>query len=148
MTRMAIQSVLNRINFLEGDVHNLNLEIDKAEDGNQVIVFQEQIKEKEIRIDENKQWLRVLERDPTWGMLENVDGKYTPKMPTFKTKEEVSYALENREHFREEDADTTEQQYLSTREMVKKWHNEQALIRMDGDGPIAAEEKDVDRQAT
>jgi hypothetical protein len=148
MANHAMQSVLNRINFLEGDVNNIKIQLEKTDDGNEIILLQKQLEGKEIRIDENKQWLRVLERDPGWGTLENVDGKYIPKLPTFKTRREAEYALEHPDHFREEDSDTTEQSFLGTREMVKRYHNEQALQRMDGDGPIAAEEKDVDRQAT
>ncbi|MHA2068902.1 MAG: hypothetical protein ACXABY_31455 [Candidatus Thorarchaeota archaeon] len=144
MTTMATQSLLYRIKFLEGDISNLNIKIQGETDGDVVASLQEQITEKNIRIDENKQWLRVLEKDPGYGMLENVEGSYIPKMPTFKTAKERDYALENREHLREEDADTTEQQFLGTREMVKRHHNQLAIERMDGEGPYAVE--DVDGQ--
>jgi hypothetical protein len=140
---MAQQSVLNRINFLQGDIANLNLDLGKTNDGDIIGKLQEQIRDKEIRIDENKQWLRVLEKDPGYGTLENVAGSYIPKMPKFNTQDEVQYALDNPQHFRVEDADTTEQNFLSTREMVKRHHNTLAIQKMDGEGPIAAEERDA-----
>jgi hypothetical protein len=133
---MVQQSVLNRINFLQGDIANLNLDLGKTNDGDVIGKLQEQIRDKEIRIDENKQWLRVLEKDPGYGTLENVSGSYIPKMPKFNTQDEVQYALDNPQHFRVENEDTTEQNFLSTREMVKRHHNTLAI-------QIAAEERDA-----
>jgi hypothetical protein len=144
MTNMATQSVLYRIKFLEGDIANFKKKLESEKDGDAIGRLQDQIREAEICIEENKRWLRVLEKDPGYGILENVDGSYIPKMPTFRSAKERDYALENREHLREEDADTTEQQFLGTREMVKRHHNELAIERMDGEGPHAVEDVDAE----
>ena len=143
MTHMAQQAILVRISFLEGDIANIRKDIIASDGGNELMDMRHHIELIEERIDENKQWMRVLDKDPGFGILENVDGKYIPKMPTFKTPEERDYALDHRQHIREEDADTTPQNFMATREMVKRKHTEMAIERMDGEGPIAAE-KDVE----
>ncbi len=140
MTHMAQQAVLVRISFLEGDIANIRQEIIATEDANELMQLRDRVAMIEERIDENRQWLRVLDKDPGFGILENVDGKYIPKMPTFKTPEEREYALEHRQHIRKEDDDTTPQSFMATREMVKREHTKMAIERMDGEGPIAAED--------
>ncbi len=140
MTHMAQQAVLVRISFLEGDIANIRQEIVATEDANELMQLRDSVAKIEERIDENRQWLRVLDKDPGFGILENVDGKYIPKMPTFKTPEERDYALEHRQHIRKEDDDTTPQSFMATREMVKREHTKMAIERMDGEGPIATED--------
>jgi hypothetical protein len=139
----AQQSTLLRIQFLENDIQNYKADMEKLEDANEIILMQDKIKDREIRIDENKQWLRALEQDPGYGELVETDGKYIPKMPTFKSDAEMKRALDNPENWYEEDENETLDHQRATREMVHKSHNELALQRMDGEGPIAAD-ADVD----
>lgn len=143
MAERTQQSTLLRIKFLENDILNLKADLKKLEDANEMVLIQDKIKDKESRIDENKLWLRVIEQDPSWGTMVETDGKYTPKMPTFKTPQEMEYALEHRDVIYEEDANEDEQHQMATREMVHRSHNELALQRMDGEGPIAAEEREA-----
>jgi len=138
---MIQQNILIRISFLKDELAALKQRADTAEDANELVLVQDEIKDRQSCIKENERWLRVLERDPGYGSLINVGGKYIPKMPTFKSKAEMEYALEHPDIIHEEDDDTDEQSFLSAREMVHRYHNEQALIRMDGHGPKAYEEQ-------
>lgn len=138
---MITQNVLIRISFLKDELSALKQRADSIDDANELVLVQDDIKDKQSCIKENERWLRVLERDPGYGSLINVAGKYIPKMPTFKSKAEMEYALEHPDIIHQEDDDTDEQNFLSAREMVHRYHNEQALIRMDGNGPIAYEEQ-------
>ena len=143
MSERANQSTLLRIKFLENDIQNYKADLARLTDANEVVLMQEKIKDREVRINENKQWLRVLEADPGWGeMVEVETGKYIPKMPTFKSQQEMEFALDHPENWYEEDEGDTEQHYMATREMVNRNHNELALQRMDGEGTIAAEERE------
>lgn len=137
----GIQSILIRIAFLKDDIKGLDARKADIEEAREYVLLEEQIKEVEIRINENKRWLRVLEADPGWGKLTNVAGKYIPKMPTFKSKEEMEYALEHPDVVREEYADVDEQGFMASRAEVHRYHHEQALERMDGNGPFAEQEK-------
>jgi len=134
---MIQQNVLIRISFLKDEMAAIKQRADTIEDANGLVLVQDEIKDRQSCIKENERWLRVLDHDPGYGSLINVGGKYIPKMPTFKSKAEMEYALEHPDIIHEEDADTDEQSFLSAREMVHRWHNEQALIRMDGNGPHA-----------
>jgi len=138
---MIQQNVLIRISFLKDELAALEQRADSIEDANELVLAQDKIKDRQSCIEENKRWLRVLDFDPGFGSLINVGGKYIPKMPTFKSKAEMEYALEHPDIIHEEDDDTDEQSFMATREMVQRWHNEQALIRMDGHGPKAYEEQ-------
>jgi len=138
---MIQQNVLIRISFLKDEKSALERRADAVGDANELVLVQDEIKDKQSCIKENERWLRVLERDPGYGSLINVGGKYIPKMPTFKSKAEMEYALEHPDIIHEEDDDTDEQGFMATREMVHRYHNEQALIRMDGHGPKAYEEQ-------
>lgn len=138
---MITQNVLIRISFLKDELSALKQRADAIEDANELVLVQDDIKDKQSCIQENERWLRVLERDPGYGSLINVAGKYIPKMPTFASRAEMEYALEHPDVIHEEDADTDEQGFMASREMVHRWHNEQALIRMDGNGPYAEQEK-------
>ncbi len=140
MTHMAQQAVLVRISFLEGDISNIRKEIIATEDANELMQLRDRVAKIEERIDENQQWLRVLDKDPGFGILENVDGKYIPKMPKFSTPEERDYALGHRQHIHEEDDDTTPQNFMAGREMVRREHTKMAIERMDGQGPVATED--------
>lgn len=135
-----------RIKFLENDIVNYKTDLGGRTDANEVVLIQDKIKEVETRIDENKQWLRVLEGDPSWGEMVETDGSYIPKMPTFKSDREMEYALDHPERWYEEDENETTQHQMATREMVGRSHNELALQRMDGEGPIAAEEQASEEQ--
>ena len=139
----AQQSTLLRIQFLENDIQNYKADMAKLEDANEIVLMQDKIQDRETRIDENKQWLRALETDPEWGKLVETDGSYLPKMPTFRTEKEMERALENPESWYEEDENEDVQHQMATREMVHRSHNELALQRMDGEGPIATD-TDVD----
>lgn len=138
---MVQQNILIRISFLKDEMTALMASRLEAEESYEYNRISGEISDKESCIKENERWLRVLDRDPGFGSLMNVAGKYIPKMPTFESKEEVEYALENPDHIHKEDDDTGEQEFLGAREHVHRWHNEQALIRMDGKGPIAHEEQ-------
>lgn len=141
------ESTLLRIQFLENDILNYKQDLAKLEDANEIVLMQDKIKDREVRIDENKQWLRALEQDPGWGKLVETDGSYLPKMPTFRNEKEMEHALDNPGNWYEEDKDEDIQHQMATREMVHRSHNELALQRMDGEGPIAADE-DVDTGET
>lgn len=141
MSGMSQQGLLIRISFLKGEIANLETSKHDVEDARNLMMIDEQIRFKSERIDENQQWLRILDKDPGFGKLVNVGGRYEPKMPTFGTKEEVEYALENPDTIREEYAETDEQTYMATRSEVQRHYTEQALKRMDGDGAYAEQEK-------
>jgi len=134
------QSTLLRIQFLENDILNYKADMEKLEEANEIVLMQDKIRDREVRIDENKQWLRALEGDPGWGELEETDGSYLPKMPTFRNERELKHALDHPENWYEEDQGEDEQHFMATREMVQRHHNELALTRMDGEGPIASDE--------
>ena len=141
MSDRAQQSTLLRIKFLGNDILNFKADLEKLEHANEITLIQGKIHDTETRIDENKQWLRVLEGDPSWGELVETDGSYLPKMPTFRNERELEHALEHPENWYEEDQGEDEQHFIATREMVHRHHNELALERMDGEGPIAAEDE-------
>ena len=98
MSERTKGATLLRIQFLEGDLAKAKRKIGELEDANEIANAQLEQRDIETRIDENKQWLRVLEQDPGWGELQEVEGgKYVPRMPTFKTPQEMEYALNNRD---------------------------------------------------
>ncbi len=136
------ESTLLRIKFLENDILNYKADLAKLEDANEMVLMQDKIKDREIRIDENKQWLRALEQDPGWGELVETDGSYLPKMPTFRNEREMEHALEHPGNWYEEDENETLDHQRATREHVHRAHNELALQRMQGEGPIATEESE------
>ena len=144
MTHMAQQAILVRISFLEGDIANIRKDIIASDGGNELMDMRHHIELIEERIDENKQWMRVLVLDEERHLcrevrdaLDSVHENYWHEMDQH---EERDYALEHPQHIREEDADTTPQNFMATREMVKRKHTEMAIERMDGEGPIAADE--------
>jgi hypothetical protein len=141
MSDRAQQSTLLRIKFLENDTLNFKADLEKLTEANEITLIQGKVHDTEIRIDENKQWLRVLEGDPNWGELVETDGDYLPKMPTFKNDRDLKHALEHPENWYREDQGEDEQHFMATREMVHRHHNELALTRMDGEGVIAEEER-------
>ncbi len=138
----AQESTLLRIKFLENDILNYKADMAKLEEANEIVLMQDKIKDREVRIDENKQWLRALESDPGYGELVETDGSYLPKMPTFRNEKQMERALDNPGNWYEEDAQETPQHQAATREMVHRSHNDLALKKMDGEGPIAAEESE------
>jgi len=110
----------------------------------QMAEIEERLKEIRYRENECKDWLRILNQDPGWGELITVDGRKVPKMPTFKSKEEMEHRIANWGTAKGHD----EQFLKKARESRAREDAQEDAFFMDGIGPIAAEEYENNSEGT
>lgn len=101
----------------------------------------EKLKEVEYRQAECRDWLRILNQDPGWGDLITVDGRKVPKMPTFKSKEEMDKRISEWGTAKGRD----EAFLKRAREYRAQKDAREDVLFMDGIGPITQEEEDAEQ---
>jgi len=106
--------------------------------------IEEDLKEVRHRENELRDWTRILNQDQGWGELVTVDGRKVPKMPAFKTEEEMEHRIANWGTAKGHD----EQYIKSAREARARKDAQEDVIFMDGIGPIAAEEYESNAEGT
>jgi len=99
------------------------------------------IHENECRAKECHDWLKILDQDPGWGQLLNVDGKLVPKMPKFRDPEEKRIRLETWGTAK----GLNEHDLKAIREYRVRDNAQEDVHFMDGLGPIANEASDEEK---
>jgi hypothetical protein len=91
----------------------------------------------EGKLEEMQDWMRILNKDPGWGDLINVEGRQVPRMPKFKSPEERQERLANWPSAKGHDED-----YVRRAREFRAAEDAQDDARfLDGIGPIAEEER-------
>jgi len=141
MTVIDDQTINIRIAFLELEKEKLERMQAKANDNEDMATLAQEIYGIEKVLEEMDNWLKIINRDPGWGELVNIAGKKIPKLPTFSNKEEMKYRLNNPDkHWAEGGLD--HEQTARAREYNAKTNAQEAVRHMDGEGPIAAMERE------
>lgn len=130
-----------RLTWLALDKQKLVEQQPNASD-EQMAEIEERLIEVRYRENECKDWLRILNQDPGWGELISVGGRKVPRMPKFKSREEMDSRLANWGTAQGHD----EQFLKSAREARAREDAQEDAIFMDGIGPIAAEEHERDSE--
>lgn len=121
-----------RITWLEIEKEKLEHAQAKA-DGKQIAAIQKKIDDMDAKIEECEDWLKILNQDPGWGDLVNIEGRKVPKMPTFKTIEQKEKRVADPENW---DRELDHEQTARAREFNMKNNAQEAAFVMDGSGPV------------
>lgn len=131
MPAVIDQGVIDiRITWHEIEKEKLELAQAKSDD---VAGIQRKIDAIDAKIEELNDWLKILNQDPGWGDLINVEGRKVPKMPTFKSDERKARRIEDPENW---DRDLGHEQTARARDFNMKNNAQDAAFVMDGGGPV------------
>jgi hypothetical protein len=130
------ETIHTRIVWLEMEVEKLQQRQATAND-EQMAELAEEILKRQARLAECNDWLRILNKDPGWGELVNIAGKRIPKLPMFKSEQELKFRLENPEKTWREDApDLSYEETARAREFNARNTAQESAQAMDGNGPF------------
>jgi FtsZ-binding cell division protein ZapB len=130
-----------RMTLLEMEIDELKHRLPEMDNDEAFAALNDGLKERTGQLKECTLWLKILNQDPGWGDIVNVKGKRMPKMPTFKSEEEMDARFENWEGGGSAGDGLTMEQAMRAREGQARKISEESVQFMDGEGPIAVEEE-------
>lgn len=136
------QDTINiRIIFLDMERQKLQQKQAVAND-EQMAALVKAIEACDAKLEECNDWLRILNQDPGWGELINVGGRKIPKLPTFKSVEELNWRLKNPEKtWREDSQGLNYEETSRAREYNARNNADESVRYMDSNGPFSVLER-------
>ena len=131
-----------RLAFLELEIEELEGLVASAVNDEAFQKYSDRLKEKRGAVTELENWIKIINQDPGWGDLVNIDGHRVPKLPTFKSPEEKAARLEMWENGGGVDTGVQEldlEQAMRAREANARNTSLESVAFLDGIGPIANE---------
>lgn len=129
-----------RMTLLEMEIKEIEFRLPQIDNDEAFAAINDGLKECRGQLKECTLWLKILNQDSGWGNLVNVEGKRMPKMPTFKSEEEMAARMDGWEGGGAAGDGLTIEQAMRARELHAREISEESVQFMDGEGPITIED--------
>jgi hypothetical protein len=137
---MNIRVFEARLAVLEAAKKKIEQEKEQAEEAIEIRRLDDKLIEVGGQITEVKNWLDAYDDDPNWGQyVKRADGQRVPKLPTFKSKEEREFRMENPEG--NEPGEWDEERIRRAREYRAREDAQESAIWLDGKSPHASSDE-------